>query len=227
MDSGRVSVTGRPRTPITRARSSRRRSRTWSRTRSKRLMPDRICSSGAGGSWTIGRRISKNAGHRFLRQAGAAPACDRDSGLRSQPILRIRSQRWPLGNPDERGSDRALDRHRAAAPAIPAVNREPPPRFSALERQRRRALLVKLSLAGRLITVGFRAGEWIDFYNTERPHSALMARVENAAFHYKCIIGYYLGVRTLGGWMSEVLLTCNLLNAMTDMGSSDLYATGR
>ena len=86
---------------------------------------------------------------------------------------------------------------------------------------------MKLSLAGRLITVGFRAGEWIDFYNTERPHSALMARVENAAFQYKCIIGYYLGVRTLGGWMSEVLLTCNLLNAMTDMGSSDLYATGR
>ena len=69
-------------------------------------------------------------------QADAAPACDRDSGLRSQPILPDRSQPRPPGNPDERGSARASDRHHAAAPAIAAVTGSDP-HFSGLERHRR------------------------------------------------------------------------------------------
>ena len=44
-----LSGTGWPRRPITRARSSRRRWRTWSRTRSRRPTPGRTCLSAGGG----------------------------------------------------------------------------------------------------------------------------------------------------------------------------------
>ena len=54
--SVRRSAIGRPRRRTTRARSSRRRWHTWSRTRSKRPMPGRTCSTGDGRSWTIGGR---------------------------------------------------------------------------------------------------------------------------------------------------------------------------
>ena len=43
------------------------------------------------------------------------------------------------------------------------------------------------------------------------------ARVENTFFRYKAIIGDGLRARTLGGRTVEVLLACNMLNAMTDM----------
>ena len=56
MGSGRRSGTGRPRRPITRGRSSRRRSRMSSRTRSRRPTPAPTCSTVDGGSWTIGPR---------------------------------------------------------------------------------------------------------------------------------------------------------------------------
>ena len=56
--SGRRSGTGLRNGPTTRARSSRRRWPTWSKTRWRPPTPGRTCSSGDGGSWTIGRRIS-------------------------------------------------------------------------------------------------------------------------------------------------------------------------
>ena len=49
-------ATGRPRRRTNRARLSRRRWRTWSRTRSKPPMRGRTCSSGGDDSWTTGRR---------------------------------------------------------------------------------------------------------------------------------------------------------------------------
>ena len=53
------------------------------------------------------------------------------------------------------------------------------------------------------------------------------ARVENAFFRYKSIIGEALRARTPGGQIAEARLACNVLNAMTDMGRPDSYAIGR
>ena len=60
---------------------------------------------------------------------------------------------------------------------------------------------------------------------TSRYHQ--QARVENAFFRYKSIIGDGLRARTPGGRTVEALLACNMLNAMTDMGRPASYATGR
>ena len=55
MASGRRSGNWRPRRRTSRARSSRRRSPTWSATRPRRRVRGRTCSSGGGASWTIGK----------------------------------------------------------------------------------------------------------------------------------------------------------------------------
>ena len=60
---------------------------------------------------------------------------------------------------------------------------------------------------------------------TSRYHQ--QARVENAFFRYKSIIGDGLRARTPGGRTVEALLACNMLNAMTDMGRPASYAVGR
>ena len=60
---------------------------------------------------------------------------------------------------------------------------------------------------------------------TSRYHQ--QARVENAFFRYKTIIGDGLRARTSGGRTVEVLLACNMLNAMTAMGRPASYAIGR
>ncbi len=60
---------------------------------------------------------------------------------------------------------------------------------------------------------------------TSRYHQ--QARVENAFFRYKSIIGDGLRARTPGGRTTEVVLACNMLNAMTAMGRPPSYAIGR
>jgi IS5 family transposase len=60
---------------------------------------------------------------------------------------------------------------------------------------------------------------------TSRYHQR--ARVENAFFRYKSIIGDRLRARTPGGRTVEALLACNILNAMTGMGRPASYAIGR
>ncbi len=60
---------------------------------------------------------------------------------------------------------------------------------------------------------------------TSRYHQ--QARVENAFFRYKAIIGDGLRARTPGGRTTEVVLACNMLNAMTAMGRPASYAIGR
>ena len=60
---------------------------------------------------------------------------------------------------------------------------------------------------------------------TSRYHQ--QARVENAFFRYKSIIGDGLRARTPGGRTTEVVLACNMLNAMTAMGRPASYAIGR
>ena len=53
------------------------------------------------------------------------------------------------------------------------------------------------------------------------------ARVENAVFRYKSIIGDRLRARAPGGQQAEVLIACHILNRMTDLGRPDSYAIGR
>ena len=53
------------------------------------------------------------------------------------------------------------------------------------------------------------------------------ARVENAFFRYKSIIGDGLRARTPGGRTVEAVVACKVLNAMTDMGRPDSYTIGR
>ncbi len=53
------------------------------------------------------------------------------------------------------------------------------------------------------------------------------ARVENAFFRYKAIIGGGLRARSPGGRVTEAVIACNILNRMTGLGRPASYATGR
>ena len=53
------------------------------------------------------------------------------------------------------------------------------------------------------------------------------ARVENAVFRYKSIIGDGLRAGTPGGRQTEALLACNVLNRMTELGRPVSYSIGR
>ena len=53
------------------------------------------------------------------------------------------------------------------------------------------------------------------------------ARVENAFFRYKSIIGGSLRARSPGGRVTEAMLACNVLNHMIDVGRPESYRIGR
>ncbi len=53
------------------------------------------------------------------------------------------------------------------------------------------------------------------------------ARVENAFFRYKSIIGEALRARTPGGQEAEAVLACNVLNRMTELGRPESCSIGR
>ena len=53
------------------------------------------------------------------------------------------------------------------------------------------------------------------------------ARVENAFFRYKSIIGESLHARSPAGQGTEAVLACNILNQMTQRGRPASYAIGR
>ena len=53
------------------------------------------------------------------------------------------------------------------------------------------------------------------------------ARVENATFPYKSIIGSALRARTSGGRQTEALLACKVLNRMSGLGRPTSYSIGR
>ena len=53
------------------------------------------------------------------------------------------------------------------------------------------------------------------------------ARVENAFFRYKSIIGHGLRARSPAGQATEAVLACNILNQMTQRGRPVSYAIGR
>ena len=52
------------------------------------------------------------------------------------------------------------------------------------------------------------------------------ARVENAFFRYKSIIGNGLRARSPAGQGSEAVLACNILNRMTELGRPASYRIG-
>ncbi len=49
-------------------------------------------------------------------------------------------------------------------------------------------------------------------------------RVENAFFRYKAIIGDRLRARHADGQKTEVLIACNILNRMTELGRPESHA---
>ena len=53
------------------------------------------------------------------------------------------------------------------------------------------------------------------------------ARVENAFFRYKSIIGDRLRARSRGGRVAETGVACNVLNQMTELGRPEAYSIGR
>ncbi len=53
------------------------------------------------------------------------------------------------------------------------------------------------------------------------------ARVEDAVFRYKSMIGGGLRARTPGGRQTEARLACNVLNRMTELGRPESYSIGR
>ncbi len=53
------------------------------------------------------------------------------------------------------------------------------------------------------------------------------ARVENAFFRYKSIIGGNLRARSHGGRVTEAVIACNVLNQMTERGRPESYRVGR
>ena len=53
------------------------------------------------------------------------------------------------------------------------------------------------------------------------------ARVENAFFRYKSIIGGGLRARSPGGRVTEAVIACNVLNQMTERGRPESYSVGR
>ncbi len=55
----------------------------------------------------------------------------------------------------------------------------------------------------------------------------LQARVENAFFRYKSIIGDRLRARARGGRVAESVVACNVLNQMTELGRPESYSIGR
>ena len=55
----------------------------------------------------------------------------------------------------------------------------------------------------------------------------LQARVENAFFRYKSILGDRLRARSRGGRVAESVVACNVLNQMTELGRPESYSIGR
>ena len=66
---------------------------------------------------------------------------------------------------------------------------------------------------------------WRQWKNESGYHQ--QARVENAFFRYKSIIGERLRARSRAGQETEALLACNLLNQTTQLGRPASYAIGR
>ena len=70
-------------------------------------------------------------------------------------------------------------------------------------------------------TAGARRRQWKKASGYHR-----QARVENAFFRYKSIVGEVLRARTPAGQRVEALLACDVLNRMTELGRPESYGIG-
>ena len=81
-----------------------------------------------------------------------------------------------------------------------------------------------------MLAVGSASGRLINSERSKHQKASgyhQQARVENAFFRYKSIFGDALRARSTEGQVAEVLVACNVLNQMTNLGRPDSYAIGR
>ena len=95
----------------------------------------------------------------------------------------------------------------------------PPAKVARVSTRRGRSRVRDRSIE-RIRKIGRRAWK-----NEVRYHQ--QARVENAFFRYKSIIGEALRARTSGGQMIESLVACQVLNQMTGHGRPESYRFDR
>jgi len=95
----------------------------------------------------------------------------------------------------------------------------PPAKTASVSRRRPRSSARDLTIK-RVNVLGRRRWKKASGYQRQ-------ARVENAIFRYKSIIGNGLRPRTPGGRQTEALLACNVLNRMTELGRPLSYGIGR
>ena len=93
------------------------------------------------------------------------------------------------------------------------------------------AKTASLSRRGPRSGVRDRTIKWVTVLGRRRWKKASgyhrQARVENAVFRYKSIIGGGLRARTPGGRQTEARLACNVLNRMAELGRPESYSIGR
>ena len=95
----------------------------------------------------------------------------------------------------------------------------PPTRTASLSRRGPRSRVRDRTIR-RVQVLGRRRWKKVSGYHQQ-------ARVENAFFRYKSIIGESLRARSRAGQETEVILACNILNQMTQLGRPASYAIGR
>ena len=94
----------------------------------------------------------------------------------------------------------------------------PPVRTARTSRRRSRSPMRDRTI-NRVRRVGRRRWKKESGYNQQ-------ARVENAFFRYKSIIGDRLRARHPKAQEAEALIACNILNRMTDLGRPASYSIG-
>lgn len=95
----------------------------------------------------------------------------------------------------------------------------PPARTASLSRRGSRSQVRDRTIR-RVQVLGRRRWKTASGYHRQ-------ARVENAVFRYKSIIGAGLRARSAAGRQAEALLGCNILNRMTGLGRPVSYSIGR
>ena len=106
-----------------------------------------------------------------------------------------------------------------AAGARSATVVVPPAKTASVSRRRPRSSARDQTIT-RVKILGRRRWKMASEYQRQ-------ARVENAVFRYKSIIGDGLRARTPAGRQTEALLACNILNRMTELGRPLSYSIGR
>ena len=95
----------------------------------------------------------------------------------------------------------------------------PPDKTARVSRRRPRSSALDRTIK-KMKTIGRRRWKKEAGYRRQ-------ARVENAFFRYKSIIGGGLRARAPGGRVTKAAIACNILNQMTEAGRPKSYSIGR